>query len=147
MAVEAQLGDSGAGEGGDPDHHDVQLRIPADAEFLRLARYAAADAATRAGMDMDGIDDLRLALSELCSLLTGSETPIMLRFEARDGAVTVHGSGAPGPEIDGENGELARTLVEAVVDDFRFEVLDGRASFRVVKEREQTNPITSGGQE
>lgn len=130
------------------DHDVVQLQIPAEAAFLRLARYAVADTATRAGMDIDGIDDLRLALSELCGLLTGSQAPIVLRFEARDGAVTVHGSGAPGPELDGENGYLARTLVEAVVDEFQFDIFDDRASFCVVKQRERKgNPLTNGGQE
>jgi hypothetical protein len=49
--------------------------------------------------------------------------------------VVVSGGGAPGPQLDGENGELARTLVEAVVDEFRFDVLEGEASFRIGKRR------------
>ena len=115
----------------------VELRLPPRAEFLRLARYAAADAAARAGLGMDATDDVRLAVSELCSLLTGSGVPIALRIEAADGNVVVDGTGAPGPQLVGENGELAQTLVEAVVDEFRFEVLDGQASFRITKQGEQ----------
>lgn len=113
----------------------VELRLPPEAEYLRLARYAAADAATRAGLDLDATDDVRLAVSELCTLLTGSAVPIRLSFEATDGAVVVSGGGAPGPQLAGENGELARILVEAVVDEFRFDVLEGEASFRIGKRR------------
>jgi len=111
----------------------VQLRLPPEPEFLRLARYAAADAAARAGLGIDATDDVRLAVSELCTLLTGSGVVISLEFAAQEGAVVVCGDGAPGPQLAGENGELAQSLVEAVVDDFRFDVEDGRASFRIRK--------------
>jgi hypothetical protein len=114
----------------------VELRLPAEAEFLRLARYAAADAATRAGLGIDDTDDVRLAVSELCSLLAGSDGAIHLCFEAVDGAVVVSGNGAPGPALEGENGELAQTLVEAVVDEYHFDVADGTASFQIRKQRD-----------
>lgn len=113
----------------------VELRLPPEPEYLRLARYAAADAATRAALGIDDTDDLRLAVSELCTLLTGSGTSIRLRFVARDGEVEVEGDGSPGPELSGANGELAQTLVEAVVDEYRFGVRDGRASFLIRKHR------------
>lgn len=111
----------------------VELRLPAEADYLRLARYAAADAATRAGLGVDDIDDVRLAVSELCALLAGSESPIRLCFEADEGAVVVTGDGTPGPALEGENGELARTLVAAVVDELHFEVVDGKATFGIRK--------------
>jgi len=111
----------------------VELRLPPDADFLRLARYAAADAAARAGLGIDETDDLRLAVSESCGLLTGSNVTIGLRFEAEPGRVVVHGDGAPGPGFDGENGELALSLVEAVVDEVEFTADGSRATFRIVK--------------
>jgi len=111
----------------------VELRLPPSPEFLRLARYAAADAAARAGLGIDATDDVRLAISELCSLLTGSGTAIELHIEASGGAVRVRGVGAPGPELHGENGELAQSLVEAVVDEYRFAVHDGQATFEFTK--------------
>ena len=113
----------------------VEMRLPPEAEYLRLARYAAADAATRAALGIDETDDVRLAVSELCTLLTGSGVTIRLRFVASDGVVEVEGDGAPGPELSGDNGELAQTLVEAVVDEYRFSVLDGHASFLIRKLR------------
>ena len=111
----------------------VALSIPPDAEYLRLARFVAADAATRVGLDIDAIDDVRLAVSELCALLIDSGATIDLRFEAHAGRVEVEGRGSPGPGIHGENGELARVLVEAVVDDLHFDERDGCATFRFSK--------------
>lgn len=118
------------------DDHPVVLRIPGGADYLRLARYAAADAATRAGLGLDGVDDLRLAVSELCSLMTGPGLAIELTFLADATGVVVEGIGAPGSQHGGENGELARTLVAAVVDEFGFDVDGSRATFRIVKRRE-----------
>ena len=112
------------------------MRIPGSADFLRLARYAAADAATRAGLGLDGVDDVRLAVSELCSLMTGPGLSIELTFAADDAGVVVEGNGAPGTQHGGENGELARTLVAAVVDEFGFEIDGDRARFRIVKRRD-----------
>lgn len=120
--------------GGAAADRRVELWLPATADYLRLARYAAADAASRAGLGMDDTDDVRLAVSELCSLLAGSDGRIRLCFEADPGAVVVTGDGIPGPQLEGENGELARTLVAAVVDELEFEVVDGKASFRIRKQ-------------
>jgi hypothetical protein len=127
----------GGGETRATSARAVELRIPDDPGFLRLARFAASDAASRAGLGLDATDDVRLAVSELCGLLAGSGAPIGLRFDVTDGSVVINGVGAPGPGIDGENGELARTLVEAVVDDLRFEVVDGTATFRITKGESQ----------
>jgi hypothetical protein len=127
------LAGRGAAASAEADDLVVELRLPPAAEFLRLARYAAADAATRAGLGIDAIDDVRLAVSELCTLLTGSGAPIVLRFAATAAGVVVEGEGVAGPQLVGENGELAQTLVEAVVDEYRFDVVGERAQFRVTK--------------
>ena len=44
----------------------VELSIPVGADLLVLARFAAATIASRAGFDLEEIDDLRLAVDELC---------------------------------------------------------------------------------
>ena len=48
----------------------VTVTFPAAPEYLRLARIATADAASRAGLDYEEIDDVRIAVSELCSLVS-----------------------------------------------------------------------------
>jgi hypothetical protein len=115
----------------------VELRIPDDPAYLRLARFAAADAAARAGFGIDETDDLRLAVSELCGLLTGSGAPIGLRFEVTDGSIVIAGVGAPGAALASQDGELARVLVEAVVDELRLDITDGTATFEIAKQAQQ----------
>ncbi|HEV2952614.1 MAG TPA: anti-sigma factor, partial [Candidatus Dormibacteraeota bacterium] len=44
----------------------VTLSIPVSADLLVLARLTAATVASRAGFDVEEIEDLRLAVDELC---------------------------------------------------------------------------------
>src|SRR2546425_981063 len=45
---------------------EVRLAVPATPEFVRLARVTAAGLASRLGFTFDDVDDLRLAIDELC---------------------------------------------------------------------------------
>ena len=50
-----------------PEHPvEIRLIIPGKPDFLRLARLAAADAGSRAGLTFDEIEDLRIGVDELC---------------------------------------------------------------------------------
>src|SRR5438477_13100973 len=51
---------------------DVWLTVPPFSEYLRTVRLVAADAAGRAGLDYDEIEDFRIAVDELCHLLMSS---------------------------------------------------------------------------
>ena len=48
----------------------MTVTFPAVPQYLRLARIATADAASRAGLDYEEIDDVRIAVSELCSVVS-----------------------------------------------------------------------------
>ncbi len=47
----------------------VDLTVPASSEHLRILRLVAATLAAGLGLDVDQLDDLRIAVDELCSLL------------------------------------------------------------------------------
>ncbi len=51
---------------------DVWLTVPPYSEYLRTVRLVAADAAVRAGLDYDEVEDFRIAVDELCHLLMSS---------------------------------------------------------------------------
>jgi hypothetical protein len=110
----------------------VEVRCPGSAPFLRLARLATADAGSRAGLSVDEIEDLRIAVSELCALVGGDDVVHTLVFTTMDGAVDVEGMGGPGLP-DGENAEMARALVAAVVDEHDIHVDPTHTTFHVVK--------------
>ena len=51
----------------------VELTLPIRADLVVLARFAAATIASRADFDVEEIEDLRLAVDELCiSVADGS---------------------------------------------------------------------------
>ena len=65
----------------------ITITFPGTPEFLRLARLTSADAGSRAGFDYEDIDDLRIAVSELCSLISGAPGgEITLEFHVEPGS-------------------------------------------------------------
>ena len=111
----------------------VTVTFPAVPEYLRLARIATADAASRAGLDYEEIDDVRIAVSELCSLVSVDlGAMVTLAFRAGDGALTVEGESRTGRDEIVPN-ELSAAIVAAVADDHSLVTDDGVTRFRVVK--------------
>lgn len=113
--------------------HPVTVTFPARAEYLRLARIATADAASRAGLDYEEIDDVRIAVSELCSVVSlDSAATVTLSFAADDGELTVTGESATGSAAVAAN-ELSQAIIGAVVDEHSLETDAGITRFRVTK--------------
>ena len=118
------------------DHgQTVTLVVPAAADYLRLARLASADAGSRAGLDYEEIDDLRIAVTELCHLLIGEGTrgDLTLEFTTADGSVSVAGHSAdPGEPNDNE---FSETILSRVVDSHAVRDVDDGRRFELVKRR------------
>lgn len=121
------------------DTDEVVLRFPARPEYLRLARLAAADIASRAGFDYEEIEDLRIAVSELCAMLSSDDgADLSLTFRVDADSVTVGGSS---PHAGGEASEdlaLAQALVAAVVDEHSLSTDGDVSTFHLVKRRAGT---------
>lgn len=114
----------------DPDA--LHLSFPAHPRFLSAARVLAASVGASSGLSVDDLDDLRLGINELVSLLmdgAGPDARVELAFVGRDATVTVHGSleGATGTALPAD--DLTGRILEAVVD--RYEI-DG-VSFVLAK--------------
>jgi hypothetical protein len=110
----------------------VELSLAADAQMLFLARMTAAAVAARADFEYDQVEDLRLALDELCvGLMGAARSPgrIALLFQwDDDGALDVIGTLVPdeSPDTNGSfpsavettvSQELAERILDALVDD------------------------------
>ncbi len=99
---------------------EIRLIIPGTPDFLRLARLAAADAGSRAGLTYDEIEDLRIGVDELChSVMRADATgAVTLAFRVFDNGLAVDGTGPPvEPGGESKPSELSRTIVAAVVDE------------------------------
>ena len=109
----------------------ISVSFPATPEYLRLARLATADIGSRAGFDYEEIDDLRIGVSELCSMISGAdEAVVTLDFTVEEASVTVRGVAAPGALVEND---LSQAIVRAVVDDFDIGLVDGAARFHASK--------------
>jgi serine/threonine-protein kinase RsbW len=117
----------------------VTVTFPARAAYLRLARIATADAASRAGLDFEEIDDVRIAVSELCSLVSlDVATTVTLSFEAGDGVLTVSGDCATG-QVAVVGSELSQAIIAAVVDQHSLQTEGGITRFQVTKRSRHTD--------
>jgi len=117
----------------------VELTAPAEPGSARLARILAAGVAADAGLSIDDMEDLRIAVSELVALLVdgakNTAQPIAVRFRAGDGEVVVDGerraapSGGEATEVD----DLALEILRVVVDHHSFEADEAGRRFHLVK--------------
>ena len=70
----------------------VHLVVPPSSDYLRTARLVAADAAVRAGLDCDEIEDFRIAVDELCHLvMSATDHFVELWVVSVDNRVIAHG--------------------------------------------------------
>ena len=113
-----------------PDTDEVTLSLPAGPEFVRLARVTATGLASRLGFSWDEIEDLRLAVDELCHAVigpSGRDGVIRLRYLVEPGGLCVEGRGyfdPGGPPVG--LGELGHQILTALVDEHDVRDEDGQ---------------------
>jgi serine/threonine-protein kinase RsbW len=117
---------------------EVRLAVPAKPEFLGLARVTAAGLASRLGFTFDQVEDLRLAIDEMCFSLTGSkgrDGVLEIRFALSPGGLVVEGAGkftAPPPV---HLSELSEVILDALVDEHSLGDGAEGPHFSLVKKR------------
>jgi serine/threonine-protein kinase RsbW len=121
----------------------VGLSIPSGADLLVLARLTAATVASRAGFDVEEVEDLRLAVDELCVALIrpGTDGTLTLEFtrdadliEVRCGYEVLETT--PSVEADDDLIEgLSDRILDALVDDHGRLLVDGNEQAWLRKRR------------
>jgi serine/threonine-protein kinase RsbW len=94
--------------------------------------------ATAAGFDVDEVEDLRIAVDEVCTALVegGDGSPLLLGFDLGDGEVAVVGStNASGDALEPDRLALSRQILAVVVDEHEISENHGQISVRVSKRR------------
>ena len=97
----------------------VTLSLPAQSRFIRLARLVGAGLANDLGIDLDGLDDVRLAIGEVCGLAAQfGATAIDVRFSLVDSMLVVRGGGTSNGSADGfrEADDEQLRLVRQILD-------------------------------
>jgi serine/threonine-protein kinase RsbW len=99
-----------------PEEPFIELRIPPDPAYVRVARLAAGDMGGRVGFSVDELDDVRLAVDELCAVLIGAGGHVLeLRMQARDRTLIIEGCTAEAKSPTAPS-ELSEMLIRALVD-------------------------------
>jgi serine/threonine-protein kinase RsbW len=104
----------------DPSQPAVEFHIPADPMYVRVVRLVSGDMAERAGFSVDELDDVRLAVDELCAILIVADgAPLELRMQVQGGELVIEGKRAGGgaPAVPTE---LSAMLLRALVDSCTF---------------------------
>lgn len=125
----------------DVDGEEVRLTMPATPQLLRVARLTAAGLAGRLGFSFDEIEDVKIAVDELCFALVGSRGrsgSLTVTYRLGDHELAIEGEGvfsdgagdsAPAPS------ELSAQILAAVVDDHELTRDGDTMRFRLLKRR------------
>ncbi|MGH9169400.1 MAG: ATP-binding protein [Acidimicrobiales bacterium] len=131
MSISSAAGEADSHSLEDERASCVEVRVPARPEMWGLMRMAVSTVASGLAMSVEKIEDLRIAVDELCTLCAigaGAETELRLVIRVEAGAIeascTATGlAGSPAAEpSDLPDGftpaELSERILEALVDDF-----------------------------
>ena len=99
----------------------VELALPARRSMMLVLRLTTAGVVARAGLTVDRMDDVKLAVEEACScLISEADGPerLRLRFTEADGAlrISVRGEGGVPAAIGEDEREVVRCILESLVD-------------------------------
>lgn len=118
----------------------IVLLIPARPEYVALSRLTIAALATRHGLDQETASDLKLAVTEACSLFIPDPTApvdpseIRIEFNPSDGEWSISVSGRVGSNwLSGgdQSADLALVVIQALMDEVETyeEGSEGRLRF------------------
>ena len=100
----------------------VELKLPAQREMMLVLRLTTAGVVARAGLTVDRLDDVKLAVEEACTCLIDSENPparLSLCFEKKEAMLLIHicGEGDCGGTTSAEDeAAVVRCILESLVD-------------------------------
>ena len=113
--------------------------MPANPQLLRVARLTAAGLAGRLGFSFDEIEDVKIAVDELCFALVGTKGhagSLTLTYVLGADGLSIVGEGA----ADGVGGDpvttdLSAQILAAVVDEHELTRVGDALRFRLLKRR------------
>jgi serine/threonine-protein kinase RsbW len=118
----------------------ITLSFPAAAEHIRLARLVASGLVATLDYGLDDVEDLRIAVDELCAVILAHTEPaatIVVHFEVAGAGVIVRAAAPARADLAEEAGvevdELSRLILLAAADEHEVSRLDGQVVARLSK--------------
>lgn len=116
----------------------VEIRVPADPTMSRVLRLAASGVASLCGFDVDEIEEIKIAVSEVLIALIehGAGQPVLVTFVVENdsfailGATEVHELDLDHPDL-----RLCRTVLTEVCSEHTIGLDDGHAHIAAVLRR------------
>ncbi len=117
---------------------EVRLELPAAPAFVRISRIMGAGVASRVGFTLDEVEDLRIAIDEVCFSMVGPKGragTITIRYLLDDDHLVVEGAGRFSDGLDNEPvvSALSGQILAAVVDECELSAGEEGPRFRLVK--------------
>lgn len=107
----------------------VVIQVPADPSMARLVRLAASSIAAMTSMDVDGVEDVKIVVSEVMAALIehGDGPDITIKLELEPDRLTISGfTDATVFVADSDEMALSATVLAAVAVEHRIEHADSR---------------------
>lgn len=104
----------------------INLSIPNKADYISLVRLTSSGIGSRLGMDIDEIEDIKVAIVEACinSLIKEDKEEINISFEIDEEKISIRVSNVVDeiPEDISENREreLGLLIIKSLMDDVKF---------------------------
>jgi serine/threonine-protein kinase RsbW len=121
----------------DPHGGRIELSLPPESRFMRLARLMASGVATTCGLPLEEVEDFRIAVDELCATLIemGDGEPVRLCFELGTDLLRVEAmtTASAADAIDEERLALSRQILDVVTDGHDLTRSGGQVSFSARK--------------
>ncbi|KAA2252538.1 anti-sigma factor [Solihabitans fulvus] len=98
---------------------DVEIRVRANPEHLSTVRVVAGDLAMRADFDLDAVEDLKLAVDQVCSTLVGlavAESDLTCRFEVAESEIRVSATAVSAGEARPEDDKFGWRVLTSLTD-------------------------------
>lgn len=118
----------------------VKLVLPASSDYVRVARLVSSGVGERLGFDFETVDELRIAVDELChaAIDSGAEGSMRLSFDLTANGLEVEVRVDSLAHHDGERSAfgltpLSRQILAAIVDSTDTGRSDGEEWFRFRK--------------
>jgi hypothetical protein len=115
----------------------VRLTIPLDTRYVRIVRLVSRGVGTAMGFNVEDVDDLRIAVEELCAALfdVSAGPALELSFEMHEDRVDVEGRTIATPEatLDAERFALSEQILSVACDGYSLKVDSGIARFSLHK--------------